>query len=1059
MGKYATFFARLYEINDAFLTVGKLVEKQGIVAFEGKGECDKIVSQCLDLLELIYLYGGSARLEVRNINFESLPGQEAFERFIVSDFYFDNSLQGNTHWSLFYWDGKVVGGVSPFTLVYTAPNIELSSLNLRGTNGNILFGNTPVSLLERGREFQAYIITNSCKASNISNEFKGYCEICGKFLRDRIVNIPILALDYLRPVRWNVRDIYIGDPDETSDYKIEPDKFLDKGKKPLMLTPEGVPGALYWREMYWNPSFSIRGKELSDDLKQRELPGTAYMYPFLVAEDLFEDVLMEIVGISQAVSCILQIDERYFLIPIKRMYFEFFDLCKLFYRINVEKENDTIIVSLLIPLQNNRNNIIRKIYRESDIKFCEDFFLLMSSNKEKSRLNKMVSSYPIKLLYTKDLCVFPCVEERKGDGYVFLEAENIFDVIEVRGGECTGLIVRALRPIMESNLDLVFCVECGVDGTKIAYSDSFYRLGLIEEEDIDKSLLCIGNQWKEAASMDAVKMIELEFYPNKGNSPLLTSYSYDEFCQRMLFMIKNVAVEIFSTSNFKLKVVYSDLLSNFEVGLIKTRWVGLPKVDACEMMSSEQVMIDYHKRRYLGHNEENVACLDLGESDVLFSFNKDDKVIRKRSIFSSSYYWGVTREIDTSSSFIKKTLAKYWKSTVSCNQEGVEEEYYLSYNQLLGLLKGSGGHSDFYNYINKDGLVKLKSLVYLSSILFYLYELHKEYSIKTQDIIYIYGQGLQLIQMLGDEELCSRFATNFLSELAGEPQKMRIKYVSNEEKVIAGLVSEYKYTNEERILEYIGEREGGVNNEEVALGRENCIASVRAFVELLNSRFIQRNVYELFELDTKKLKCIYELAPESYDYNVRELFNERVNFNLIKTDLFFVALLDFFELYEIDKGIRGSRNLTLKNERNVEKSEDKEVFISYKREELDLVRRIKDEIEKETGCKCWIDLEGIDSGDDFTKRIVSAINKSNVFLFMLSEKSQKSDFALKELGYAKSKEDRARNRYVVLVNIDSCEMEDVFFFDYGKLDRILYADKIQKQKLLQNLKSWLKKGV
>lgn len=1055
MGKYATFFARLYEINDAFLTVGKLVEKQGIVAFEGKGECDKIVSQCLDLLELIYLYGDSARLEVSNIYFESLPGQDAFERFIVSDFYFDNSLQGNTHWSLFYWDGKVVGGISPFTLVYTAPNIELSSLNLRGTNGNILFGNTPVSLLERGSEFQAYIITNSCKASNISNEFKAYCEICGKFLRDRIVNIPILALDDLRPVRWNVRDIYIGKPDETSDYKIEPDKFLDKGKKPLMLTPEGVPGALYWREMYWNPSFSIRGKELSEDLKQRELPGTAYMYPFLVAEDLFEDVLMEIVGISQAVSCILQIDERYFLIPIKRMYFEFFG--KLFYRISVEKENDTIIVSLLIPLQNNRNNTIRKTYRESDIKFCEDFFLLMSPNEEKSQLKKIVSSYPIKLLYTKDLCVFPCVKERKGNGYVFLETEDIFDIVEVRIGECTGLIAGVLRFTMDYDLDLVFCLECGVDGTKIGCRKSFSYEGFIEDEDIDESLLCIGNQWKEAASMDAVKMIELEFYPNKGNSPLLTSYSYDEFCQRMLFMIKNVAVEKFNTSIFKLKVVHSDLLSKPQITMNKINWEGLS--NGCEMMSSEQVMIDCHKMRYWRHNEENVACLDLGESDVLFSFNNDDKVIRKRSIFSSSYYWGVTREIDTSSSFIKKTLAKYWKSIASGNQEGVEEEHDLSYNQLLGLLKGSGGHSDFYNYIHKDGLVKLKSLVYLSSILFYLYELHKEYSIKTPDIIYIYGQGLQLIQMLVDEELCSRFATNFLSELAGEPQKMRIKYVSNEEKVIAGLVSEYKYTNEERILEYIGEREGGVNNEEVALGRENCIASVRAFVELLNSRFIQRNVYELFELDTKKLKCIYELAPESYDYNVRELFNERVNFNLIKTDLFFVALFDFFELYEIDKGIRGSRNFTLKDESNVEKSENKEVFISYKREELGLVRRIKDEIEKETGCKCWIDLEGIDSGDDFTKRIVSAINKSNVFLFMLSEKSQKSDFALKELGYAKSKEDRAKNRYVVLVNIDSCEMEDVFFFDYGKLDRILYADKIQKQKLLQNLKSWLKKGV
>ena len=102
-----------------------------------------------------------------------------------------------------------------------------------------------------------------------------------------------------------------------------------------------------------------------------------------------------------------------------------------------------------------------------------------------------------------------------------------------------------------------------------------------------------------------------------------------------------------------------------------------------------------------------------------------------------------------------------------------------------------------------------------------------------------------------------------------------------------------------------------------------------------------------------------------------------------------------------------------------------------------------------------MDLQDIESGSEFTEDIVKAINNTNIFLFMLSAKSQKSKFALKELRYAKRKEDRDKHRFVVLVNIDGCEMNDVFNFIFGELDTISYSDLDQRNKLFCNIKTWL----
>lgn len=127
------------------------------------------------------------------------------------------------------------------------------------------------------------------------------------------------------------------------------------------------------------------------------------------------------------------------------------------------------------------------------------------------------------------------------------------------------------------------------------------------------------------------------------------------------------------------------------------------------------------------------------------------------------------------------------------------------------------------------------------------------------------------------------------------------------------------------------------------------------------------------------------------------------------------------------------------------------IFISYSRKELDRVKQIKSIIEETTKSRCWMDLKAIESGSiRFTKDIVDGINQCQVFLFMLSQNSQDSKYALKELDFAEKK-----GKHVVIVNIDDCLMNDEFLFLYGLCDTISWNDESQRDKLLRDLKKWI----
>ncbi len=132
-----------------------------------------------------------------------------------------------------------------------------------------------------------------------------------------------------------------------------------------------------------------------------------------------------------------------------------------------------------------------------------------------------------------------------------------------------------------------------------------------------------------------------------------------------------------------------------------------------------------------------------------------------------------------------------------------------------------------------------------------------------------------------------------------------------------------------------------------------------------------------------------------------------------------------------------------------------DIFISYSRKNKDAVLPIKDEIEQ-FGLTCWIDLSDIPCGaDSFKKSVIPGIRQTRVaFLFFLSAESQSSEYAMKEINFAKK---RAKKR-VVLVRFNDDEMTDEFYFDFQDADIIDWRVPEQKAKLLRDLTSWSDNG-
>lgn len=110
-----------------------------------------------------------------------------------------------------------------------------------------------------------------------------------------------------------------------------------------------------------------------------------------------------------------------------------------------------------------------------------------------------------------------------------------------------------------------------------------------------------------------------------------------------------------------------------------------------------------------------------------------------------------------------------------------------------------------------------------------------------------------------------------------------------------------------------------------------------------------------------------------------------------------------------------------------------DVFISYSRKDSAIVKKFADELSK-AGYSVWMDVDGIESGDEFKKKIAAAIRESMVFLFFSSAASNKSEWTVKEVNYAIK-----RKIQIIPIKLDNADYNESVDFDLCAVDFIQCA--------------------
>ena len=131
------------------------------------------------------------------------------------------------------------------------------------------------------------------------------------------------------------------------------------------------------------------------------------------------------------------------------------------------------------------------------------------------------------------------------------------------------------------------------------------------------------------------------------------------------------------------------------------------------------------------------------------------------------------------------------------------------------------------------------------------------------------------------------------------------------------------------------------------------------------------------------------------------------------------------------------------------------IFISYKRDDKDVVFKIKDDIEKHVGELCWIDVDGIESDAQFVNVIIKAIEECEIFLFMYSRRhaeivDYEQDWTIREINYAYVKRKR-----IIFLNIDGTLLSDWFIMMFGLKQQVDISSSFAVNKLYADLKKWL----
>lgn len=398
--------ARMYLFETAFKIVG-----EGQLA--DNSVYHQLVSDCLDLYQLLYLYS-----QTEEITFQKWDKRErltALSNSVLKEhkqlakaleiFFNSRGFRDINDIYLIYYNNRLVGGTSPLTGLYVSPNwkrlCQEHGWSFTTQIGDNLFDNIPFALHERDEDFKVYMhrFISAYKDSivQVSPAFYNYFFRSGRHSEDLLLRFNIdgyterqLYEDYgsisigddsnheLRAGRWSIMrpkedDNKVVDLiSSKSDFLMEPTvdyyntRIVDGREIPIhtpLVLAEGNHN-LNYIESRW------RANQTVDDipfipLEDRKLPGNNIKYPYVTTGDFLEGELVRLPFNIDNDHFFTGYDGHFpFLLPIKKTYFNFFTLEDLKRQLKIEKDNrkQQLHVSLDIPTRHGRSIQLRKTY-------------------------------------------------------------------------------------------------------------------------------------------------------------------------------------------------------------------------------------------------------------------------------------------------------------------------------------------------------------------------------------------------------------------------------------------------------------------------------------------------------------------------------------------------------------------------------------------------------------------------------------------------------------------------------------------------------------------------
>jgi len=411
-------FARIYLIETAF----KMVNSSGSPI--GKSLYHKLVSDCLDMFQLLYNLGDSRKvkylkwdktfelgslLNLHDVQVGGIPTKhphkvlgEALEMALKSNRFSDfNEIY------LIFYEGILIGGTSPLTVFYTSSNLarefQENAIPFPTTTTNdLLFDDDPEALLQRAEDFkdymykfwvsnksllaanapylEEYIRTNGGDAYNnslIHNNIdtnRVFDEFVPIFLD--IKKTQSLFSGPIQIKQHNPQSIQIF-IENNSGFVMRPTvdyfkKYRDKGIEIDLHTPLALAGpTMNYKIKYihnqWDEAIQVDYQPYTD-LHNRNLPGQNIVYPYLTTQDFLEDKLIKMpFNLNKDYFFTGYSGDFNYLLPIKKEYFNYFTIDDLRKNLSIESGTDNIRVELKIPVKDTTNNFIifSKIYKTS----------------------------------------------------------------------------------------------------------------------------------------------------------------------------------------------------------------------------------------------------------------------------------------------------------------------------------------------------------------------------------------------------------------------------------------------------------------------------------------------------------------------------------------------------------------------------------------------------------------------------------------------------------------------------------------------------------------------